>query len=98
MLAYRRTWYIKQGCMQDAVKMIQQGVDIARERGKTGRAYWSNVGPADVVVWEEDWPSAQEHDQWWVGFSRCAECQEWVQQWLKLVERGGAHEIWDLKA
>jgi hypothetical protein len=98
MLAYRRTWYIKVGCMQDALGMIQQAVDLFRERGLAGRAYSSNVGPADVIVWEEDWPNAQKHDQFWAEFRVSPEAQEWFQQWFKLVERGGTQEIWDLKA
>lgn len=98
MLAYRRTWYVKLGRMQEALELIQQAVDTFRDRGFTGRAYSSNVGPADVIVWEEDWSSTQEHDQAWAEFGNTAEAKEWFQQWFKLVERGGMQETWNLKA
>lgn len=98
MFAYRRTWYIKVGCMQEALEMVPQAMDIFKERGLTGRAYSSNVSPADVIVWEEDWPDTQEHDQFWAKFWPSAEAQAWFQEWYKLVERGGMQEIWDLRA
>ncbi|MBN1935049.1 MAG: hypothetical protein JW934_10310 [Anaerolineae bacterium] len=97
MLAYRRTWYIKLGCMHDALEMIQRAVDMFKERNGTGRAYLPNIGPADVIVWEENWADVQEHDQFWARYGDSPEAQEWFQQWFKLIERGGTQEIWDLK-
>jgi hypothetical protein len=91
MLAYRRTWLIKLGCMEEALEMIQQPVDTFKQHGHVGRAYSSNRGPADVIVWEEDWASVEEHEKFWVELRADPATAAWF-------ERGGAQEIWNLRA
>jgi hypothetical protein len=98
MLAYRRTWYIKLGRMGQARELIQQAVDIFKERSLVGRAYSPRFGPADVIVWEEDWESVEDHDKHWAEFRGDPETQEWFEAWHEVVERGGQQEVWRLQA
>jgi hypothetical protein len=96
MLAYRRTWHVKLGCMDEALELIHQAVDEFKERGAIGRAYSPHISPADIIVWEEDWESAEDHDQFWAGLGEGT--KEWFQNWFKVVERGGSQEVWNLRA
>jgi len=97
MLAYRRTWCIKLGCMEEALALIQQAVDSFKERGAIGRAYSPNISPVDIIVWEENWESVEARDQFWAGLDDVPELAEWFQNWFKVVERGGTQEIWNLR-
>ena len=63
MLAYRRTWHIKLGCMDQARALIQEAVDTAKERGLIGRAYSSYISRTDIIIWEENWENEADHDQ-----------------------------------
>jgi GrpB-like predicted nucleotidyltransferase (UPF0157 family) len=98
MLAHRRTWLIKGGCMDEALEMIQRAVDIFKEHGHVGRAYSSHRGPTDVIVWEEDWANEEEHERFWVQLRADPEVTEWFERWHTLVERGGSQEVWHLRA
>lgn len=98
MLAYRRTWHIKLQHMEQARELIQAAVDIAKERGMIGRAYSSHIGPADILVWEENWEHEADHNQWWAAFGNSSDVQAWFARWHAVVERGGVQEIWELQA
>lgn len=98
MIAYRRTWHIKVGCMDQARELLQVPVDGFKERGWTGRAYSSYVSPADVIVWEENWENEAEHDKAWAELRANPRTQNWYSRWYEVVERGGALEIWRLQA
>ena len=98
MLAYRRTWHIKFGCMDQARELAQEAVDVWKERGLTGRAYSSYVSPVDVIVWEENWESEADHDEAWAELRDSPEARGWFPRWYEVVERGGVQEIWRLQA
>jgi hypothetical protein len=98
MLAYRRTWHIKLGRMDQARELIQEPVDSFKERGFIGRAYASHIGPADVIIWEEDWESEADHDAAWEEIRDAPGTQDWFSRWYEVAERGGTQEIWRLQA
>jgi hypothetical protein len=98
MLAYRRTWHIKLGYMDQARELIQEAVDLAKEQGMIGRAYSSFISPVDVIVWEEDWENEADQDQWWAENRSSPEVQDWFARWHEVVERGGRQEVWHLQA
>jgi hypothetical protein len=84
--------------MEKALAHIQQARDIFKERGAIGRVYSSRFGPTDVIVWEENFDSVEDHDRLWAELGGTPETKAWFQKWFELVELGGSQEVWNLQA
>jgi quinol monooxygenase YgiN len=100
MLAYRTTWIIKQGRMQEALETISaelgRGNMAEIEGGLAARVYTPNIGP-NVLIYEEVWEDAAAHDAFWGTYDRNApEVAPFWAKWGDVTERSIGSERWNV--
>lgn len=100
MYAYRTTWHIKEGHMQEAIELLQRVINSWKEQGLIGRLYYApQVSRENVLVWEENWEDPEAHDKFWAEGSEVhtsEKAKQFFAKWAKVVEGKGEDEIWSL--
>jgi hypothetical protein len=97
MIVNRRTFLVKQGCMDDLVALMKaeaERINIA----VPFRIYTPYIAPFDFVAAEWEFGSLADYNKFWTEWFARPETAEFMEKWNKLTERGGTNEIWDLQA
>lgn len=97
MFAFRSTWLIKDGKMDDAFELISTTADKVSSGAIERRLYRAKLGPEELV-YEEVWDSLDEHDAAWEAYARVLEEEGFWPKWQEVVERAVGHTMWVVKA
>ena len=99
MLAYRTTWIVKQGKMQEALEALSAELDrtVGKvEGGITTRVYTPNISP-HVLVYEEVWENAAAHDAFWNAYDGTSpEAAPFWTKWNEVIERSVSDDRWNV--
>ena len=95
MIVQRRTWKIKQGCMQELVAL---GNSFIETTGSTVRLYTPRMGLGrhDTLVADHEFESLAEMESFWKEWLARPDAPAFQEKWDALTERGGSGEIWNL--
>ena len=69
MFAYRTTWIIKEGRMQEALELVTRNTEQTKHmmtENVAVRVYTPNLSP-NVLVYEDVFESEEEHDRLWAA-------------------------------
>jgi hypothetical protein len=100
MIVNRRTFYVKQGRMQELIELIKAEGQAEKERGGylgSLRIYTPNIAPFGVVVVDWQYESLAEHEKGWAEWAARPTTAAFMQKWMELTEPTGLNEIWDLE-
>ena len=95
MLAYRTTWIVKQGKMQDTLEAVSAEIEHTNTEGHQFRVYTPDISPS-VLVFEMTSESAEAHDQFWADYRQNPRAAAFWEKWYALTERELGTERWDL--
>jgi quinol monooxygenase YgiN len=100
MLAYRTTWIVKQGKMQEALEALSALLNKADidevEGGLAVRVYTPEISP-NVLVYEEIWENAPAHDAYWNAYdSTSPEAAPFWTKWDEVIERSVGTDCWNV--
>ena len=91
MYINRRTFIVKQGAMEEAVKLVK--AEIERTASK-GTVYTAEFGPFDVMVVDFPVETLVEYQKTWAEWTATPEAAKFFEKWFTLTERGGTNEFW----
>jgi hypothetical protein len=95
MIVDRRTFVIKRGCMQEAIKVAK----AERERSNSPRPtriYAPCVGAFDLLVLEVEYESLGEYEKSFAEYFTDPEAIAFQEKLYELTEVGGGDEFWTL--
>jgi hypothetical protein len=96
MLAYRTTWIVKEGHMQEALEVVSAEIERARKKGDpTMRVYTPDIAP-NVLVFEMVSESAEAHDKWWAEYNQTPRAAAFWEKWGEVTERSVGTDRWHL--
>jgi quinol monooxygenase YgiN len=98
MFAWRTTWIVKPGRLEEAVAVTTKNVNetTLSKACAAVRVYSSHYGPTDTLVFEEVWSSIEAHDQWWDAYIQSAQGKAAFAAAYQVVERSTSTELWDV--
>ena len=97
MLVNRITHIVKRGCMEEALALLKaEGDRYTRPRNYNHRLYRPHIGHSDVLAFEIEFESMEDHKKFWDEYSARSETTEVTEKYNKLVEPGTTTEIWTL--
>jgi hypothetical protein len=97
MLAYRTTWIVKEGHMQEALEAVSAEIERTRKQGDPlMRVYTPDIAP-NVLVFEMVSESAEAHDQFWAAYDRDSpQGTAFWKKWGEVSERSTGTDRWNL--
>jgi hypothetical protein len=95
MLAYRTTWMVKQGRMQEALDLISAETQRAKSEGAVVRIYTPSIGP-NVLVFEMVSETAEAHDAFWTEYNKDPKAAAFWEKWGEVTERSLGSDRWKL--
>jgi benzoyl-CoA reductase/2-hydroxyglutaryl-CoA dehydratase subunit BcrC/BadD/HgdB len=96
MIAYRTTWIVKQGRMQEALELLSAEIERTRKEGPQVRVYTPDLSP-NVLVFEMASKSVEEHDAWWAEYDRTTpEAAAFWNKWYDVTDRSVDTSRWKL--
>lgn len=98
MFAYRTTWIVKEGRMEEALELASTtGEQLKHLRPKNAvfRFYTPDLSP-NVMVYEDAFDSAEGHEQYWAAVNATPQAAAFWPKWTELVERRVGVERWHL--
>ena len=96
MIVHRLTIHVKQGCMEEALKMLK-AARAKLDNPNIARIYTSNIGPFNQLVEDLKFENLSEYEKFWEEWWSKPETTEFMKKWNELVETGGAGEVWNLE-
>ena len=96
MLVNRRTSYVKNGRMEEAVALLMAAIAQFTGYTRTSRIYTSEIGTFDVVAVEWEYANLEEYERRWAEWAATPEAATFLEKWYAVTERGGTNEIWHL--
>jgi len=98
MLAWRTTWQVKQGKMEEATEYLINWVKAENKRNKVKggdgvRIYTPDLSPY-LLVYEENWEKLADHDAFWAEMNQNPTTPASWAGWNSLVERQLGNERW----
>ena len=98
MIVDRRTFQVKQGCMEEVVKLTKAGIEGNEVYTQAYRIYTPEVAQFDLVVIEWEYEDFQEMEAAWAAWAAKPETADFWEKWVELTAPGGRREIWELAA
>jgi hypothetical protein len=95
MLAYRTTWIVKQGKMQEALDLLSAESKRAKPKGAQVRVYTPSISP-NALIFEDAWESAEAHDDFWAEYNQTPEAAPFWTKWHEVTERSVGTERWNV--
>ena len=95
MIVNRFTRIVKNGCMQQAIELVQAEIERVGTPDAT-RVCTAYAGPSSVLIIDFDFDSIAEMDQYWSAWRADPESTVFGDAFNKLTEAGGGSEIWRL--
>jgi hypothetical protein len=103
MLAYRTTWIVKLGRMQEALTLLKEeaervGAGEARNAPGVGvgRIYTPSISP-NALIFETTFENTAAHEAFWAMYDGDSpEAKAFWTSWYDVVERNAGTEIWTL--
>ena len=91
MYINRRTFKVKPGAMEEAVKLAKYEIERSESNGIV---YTAEFGPFDVMVVDFQFESLAEYQKGWSEWATTPEAVKFLEKWHTLVESGGTNELW----
>ena len=101
MIAYRTTWIVKQGRMEEALELLRAESDWGFEQfaslpeSTAVRVYTPDLSP-NVLIYENAFDSVEDHDQFWAEYNGTPQAAAFWPKWAELMERRVSDERWHL--
>jgi len=95
MLMNRRTFVVKRGRMEEAIKLLQAEAQRSSRKNHS-RIYTPEVAAFDVICAEIDFDNLSQYEQYWADYFEQPEAAAFLERWVELTETGGTNEIWQL--
>jgi quinol monooxygenase YgiN len=100
MLAYRTTWIIREGRMQEALEAISAALDAVNmeevEGGLAARVYTPYISP-NMLIYEEIWEDVASHDAYWEAMDQTTpEAAPFWTEWAEVTERNVGTDCWNV--
>lgn len=96
MIAYRTTWMVKLGKMDEVIEFLSHTIEQSEPSEGEARAYTPDMSPS-VFVYEEVWASVEAHDAFWEKFNARPGADAFWRAWNELVERQVSTYRWNVK-
>lgn len=99
MFAFRTTWIVKEGKMEDALQLCRDTAEKVDLKAVESRVYTAYHSPNELV-YEELWASIEEHDAFWEGQEGHRAALEKVgfwDAWGELMERATSTYVWKVE-
>jgi hypothetical protein len=102
MLAWRTTWIVKPGRLDEALAALAAvNEKNMSEAGLpptfvAARAYSPSPGPTNMLVFEEVWSTVEAHNQWWDGYRQTPGHDAFFATWDQIVERSTSSDVWEV--
>jgi hypothetical protein len=99
MLAYRTTWIVKEGRMQEALEAISAEIERSRPVGTAARVYTPSISP-NVLVFETVYQDEAAHRAFWDAYN--ADSRDSPQgkafwaKWREVTERSAGTDRWNI--
>lgn len=93
MFAYRTTWIVKEGRMQEALELMSAAIDEGKPADAMARIYTPSLSP-NALVFEEVWEEDASHEAFWEAYRGSQEGASFFSQLYELVERSTGTERW----
>ncbi len=91
MYINRRTFLVKNGCMESLVEMAK--AEMART-GMQATLMTSDLGPSDLLVLDMPFEDMAKYEAFWTAWSQEPEVAKFFEAWNTLVNPGGGNELW----
>ena len=91
MYINRRTFKVKHGAMEEAVKLVKAEIE---RTGWKGTVYTAEFGPFDVMVVDFSTESLEDYEKSSSEWDASPEAAKFFEKWYTLTERGGTNELW----
>jgi hypothetical protein len=98
MFAYRTTWIVKEGRMEEALDLLNAESEQAKHlipENAVLRAYTPDLSP-NVLVFENAFDSLEDHARFWTAYNATPQAAVFWPKWHELVERAVGTERWHL--
>lgn len=98
MVINRRTFIIKPGRMEEAVKLIKdtgEGNATAPNRGLM-RLSDAIFGPFGVLSMEVEFENLDEYQKYWDYLFGLPQMDKFFETWNVITDAGGTNELWEL--
>ena len=95
MLAYRRTYIVKRGSMNKALKMLSAQIERTTREGQQIRVYTPDISP-NTLVFESVHESEEAHQEYWADVHRDEGSRAFYEKWCEVAERKESTERWKL--
>lgn len=98
MFAYRTTWIVKEGRMEEALELLNlEAAQVKHVFPKNAvfRAYTPDLSP-NVLVFEDAFASTEDHDRYWAAYNGTPQAAAFWPKWGELMERRIGTERWHL--
>ena len=95
MLAYRWTWLIKRGRMQEALELCETELRSFKRDYVKHRYYTPSISP-HVFVYEMVVESDEAKDKWFAEFNATPGADAFWEKWDSLAERWVSTELWNV--
>lgn len=104
MLAFRTTWYVKQGKMARALEILmaegQRLGEMRKAKGINKPVEGHLLSPLfspDALVMEMLFESVADHDAYWATYDPSDEAgQAFWKEWNELIDHRGGQEVWQV--
>jgi quinol monooxygenase YgiN len=96
MIAWRNTWPIKPGKMEEALEALKETIeatDRSLNAGGVARAYVP-FDDANELIFEEVWPDEASQAAFWEGYNASAEAARFWDKWGELVAGPNTTVMW----
>ena len=91
----RYTWKIKTGQVTKAVELLKEEWE-GSESVPPQRVYTSWFGPGSTVMWEGEFESMDERQEFWDKWFQHPRAEGWIEELLELVDSHISRELWNL--
>ena len=95
MLAYRTTWIMKQGRIQEALELMKAEAQRYSPDYAKVRVYTPNIS-REVLVWELVVENEEAHEEFFADFNATPGAEAFWEKWREMPERATGTERWDV--
>jgi len=96
MLAYRTTWIVKEGRMQEALDAISAEIERSRPVGVATRVYTPSISP-NVLVFETVFEDEAAQRAFWHAYDRDSpQGKAFWAKWGEVTERSVGTDRWNV--
>ena len=96
MLVHRLTFRVKSGVQEKAVEMIKEAQTMIAAPHAV-RIYTPNIGPFNTVVYDIEFESLGELEEFWANWWALPGTPAFMEKWNALVDIGTGSEVWNVE-